>query len=102
MAVCWTDLFQGLLMIFSLLVVPTMAFHHAGGASAVTEAMHSKGIAMGLFSPSASGFKQGLSILSAMAWGLGYFGQPHILARFMSVQSPEKNYVNRPGLRWCG
>jgi sodium/proline symporter len=58
-----------------------------GGAGAISEAMEVKNIQRSLI-PEGSGSI--LVIISAMAWGLGYFGQPHILARFMSVKSVRK------------
>jgi len=88
LAVCWTDLFQGTLMLLALVIVPTVAYVEVGGIGAVNEAMALKGIQKSLI-PEGGRFGV-LMIISAMAWGLGYFGQPHILARFMSVKSVEK------------
>jgi len=88
MAVCWTDLFQGLLMVLSLVIVPVLAFHKIGGMPAISDAMTAKGLSMSLI-PS-TGSAPMLGILSTMAWGLGYFGQPHILTRFMSAKSLPK------------
>lgn len=84
LAVCWTDLFQGSLMVLALIIVPAMAYFRVGDAEAVKAAMDLKNLlpARGIAGP--------LAIISAMAWGLGYFGQPHILARFMSVKSVRK------------
>jgi len=89
LAVCWTDLFQGLLMILALIVVPAVAYFKIGGASTVREAMAAKELSMSLV-PTPGGVAAVLGILSAMAWGLGYFGQPHILVRFMSAASLKK------------
>ncbi len=88
LAVCWTDLFQGTLMVLALIIVPAVAYVDAGGVSAISEAMTSKGIQKSLM-PSGD-ISALLMIVSAMAWGLGYFGQPHILVRFMSVKSAAK------------
>jgi len=85
LAVCWTDLFQGMLMLFAVVVVPAMAYHNVGGINAIREAMALKEMSSSLV-PQSSRFPI-LAIVSASAWGLGYFGQPHILARFMSVKS---------------
>jgi sodium/proline symporter len=85
LAVCWTDLFQGTLMVLALVVVPALAYFEVGGIKAVNAAMQSKGVSTSLLP---AGIKAGfLPTISAMAWGLGYFGQPHILARFMSAKS---------------
>ncbi len=88
LAVCWTDLFQGLLMVVSLVVVPIMAVKQVGGVPAIREVMAAKQLATSLIPP-ADG-RAWLAIVSTLAWGLGYFGQPHILTRFMSAQSVEK------------
>ncbi|ECH5589458.1 sodium/proline symporter PutP [Campylobacter coli] len=82
-AVCWTDLLQGLLMMGALIVVPAVMLYHLGGfgeAMAVIEEIKPNALSMG------EGIGA-LSIVSALAWGLGYFGQPHILVRFMSIRS---------------
>ena len=88
LAVCWTDLLQGVLMVFAIVIVPALTYHTVGGAQAIKEAIVSKGISTSLI-------PQGpklpvLALISTMAWGLGYFGQPHILVRFMSVKSLKK------------
>lgn len=86
MAVCWTDLVQGALMFFAIICVPAVALSHAGGVDGVQAAIAAKKISTSLFSDG-SGPISILAIISTMAWGLGYFGQPHILARFMSIKS---------------
>ncbi|MHC4659861.1 MAG: sodium/proline symporter, partial [Planctomycetota bacterium] len=88
LAVCWTDLFQGALMVLALTVVPAVAYCDTGGIGAIEKAMELKGISSSLI-PQGDTFPA-LIIVSATAWGLGYFGQPHILARFMSVKSVKK------------
>ncbi|NJB69441.1 sodium/proline symporter [Desulfobaculum xiamenense] len=87
MAVCWTDFFQGALMLFAIVVVPTMGIAHNGGISAIEADMMAKNIATGLFTDGSGKALSILAIISTMAWGLGYFGQPHILARFMGIRS---------------
>jgi sodium/proline symporter len=86
LAVCWTDFFQGALMVAALIIVPTVAYVDVGGMGTISEAM--TGIQKSLI-PQGGTFPF-LMIISAMAWGLGYFGQPHILARFMSIKSVGK------------
>jgi len=85
LAVCWTDLFQGLLMLAALVVVPIRACIRLGGMDAVKTAMELKNISTS-FIPQDTRYPM-LAIVSAAAWGLGYFGQPHILVRFMSAKS---------------
>ncbi|MBN2320308.1 MAG: sodium/proline symporter PutP [Acidobacteria bacterium] len=88
LAVCWTDLFQGLLMILAIVIVPIVAFHHIGGTEAIIGSLDARNIARGII-PEGTDTPL-LAVFSAMAWGLGYFGQPHILARFMGVKSLAK------------
>ena len=86
MAVCWTDLVQGALMFFAIICVPAVAFFHAGGIDGVQAAIAAKKISTSILSDGAGPISF-LAIISTAAWGLGYFGQPHILARFMSIKS---------------
>jgi sodium/proline symporter len=98
-AVCWTDVFQGSLMVLALVVVPTVAFAKAGGAAGVQEAARAREMSLCLVPP--GGAAALLGILSTMAWGLGYFGQPHLLVRFMSARSlPKLSESMRIAIAW--
>ena len=88
LAVCWTDLFQGALMVLAIVIVPVVACINVGGIGTISEAMDLKNIQKSLMPEASRGSV--LMIISAMAWGLGYFGQPHILTRFMSIKSVGK------------
>lgn len=82
-AVCWTDMIQGLLMMSALIIVPVVMLGELGGydeAVKIVAEIKPKALSMG------EGVST-LAIISALAWGLGYFGQPHILVRFMSIRS---------------
>lgn len=92
-AVCWTDLFQGLLMLCAVVIVPLAAARGLGGAGATWAQL--RAIDPALLRPfgvlrEQGIFAGGLALVSAMAWGLGYFGQPHILARFMAIEAPHQ------------
>lgn len=87
-AVCWTDLIQGLLMVSTIIVVPVLAYNVVGGLEGVKTAALAKGASLSLVPADSSMSMMG--IISAVAWGLGYFGQPHILARFMGIESVKK------------
>jgi len=90
LAVCWTDLLQGALMVFAIVIVPVLTYHTVGGAEAIIQAMELKDISASLI-PQGRNLSAGiLMIISSIAWGLGYFGQPHILVRFMSIKSLNK------------
>ncbi|MBC2850714.1 sodium/proline symporter PutP [Cetobacterium sp. 8H] len=85
LASCWTDFFQGALMFVAIIAVPVMAFLEIGSVENVRNAIELKEISLSIFK--SGNEKIGiLSILSSLAWGLGYFGQPHILVRFMSIK----------------
>jgi len=90
MAVCWTDLLQGALMVFAIVIVPALTYQRAGGIEAINKAMALKGISTSLMPPDQTVAVAVCMIVSSMAWGLGYFGQPHILVRFMSIKSVGK------------
>ena len=84
LAVCWTDLVQGLLMFCAIIVVPIVALRAGGGMDNVVEACAAK--ELHIF-PGEGSTLSWLGIISCAVWGLGYFGQPHILSRFMSIKS---------------
>lgn len=83
LAVSMTDFVQGVIMLFALVIVPVVAFTDLGGVSAVTESVRN-------IDPTMLDVTSGMTIIgiiSLMAWGLGYFGQPHIIVRFMAIRS---------------
>lgn len=80
MAVCWTDLIQGLLMLSALVFCALLAFVAISGSGADITAANAK-----VFNIKTTW----LTGASLMAWGFGYFGQPHILARFIGIRGVE-------------
>jgi len=96
-AVSWTDFFQGTLMMLALIVVPVIAIKDIGGLSETLRVVKE-------INPDYMNIWTGttfIGIVSLLAWGLGYFGQPHILVRFMSINRVENvkkaKYV---GMSW--
>ena len=85
LAVSWTDFFQGCLMLLALIILPPTAFYELGGVESVVEQVEK----INPQSTSLLGDMGLLGFLSLMGWGLGYFGQPHILARFMAIRSAD-------------
>ena len=83
LAVSWTDTVQASLMIFALILTPVMVVIGVGGFDDSLEVIKQKSI------ENVDMFKglNFVAIISLMGWGLGYFGQPHILARFMAADS---------------
>ncbi|WP_455365193.1 sodium/proline symporter PutP [Kaarinaea lacus] len=88
LAVSWTDLFQGILMALALVVVPIIAITALGGWTDATTSISNTNPALLDMLTDAKNEPLGtLAIISLLAWGLGYFGQPHILARFKAIRS---------------
>jgi sodium/proline symporter len=121
LAVGMTDLIQGLLMISALILVLIFAFFNAGGVSGiaarlanfprftdffgiatpvVTDGVQQTALGFPLFGPGADyGF---LTIVSTMAWGLGYFGMPQVLVRFMAIKKTSMIKTSRNiAVVWC-
>ncbi|EGV51587.1 sodium/proline symporter PutP [endosymbiont of Riftia pachyptila] len=87
-AVSWTDLLQGLLMLAALLAVPLIALGELGGvAEALSRLEQRNPHLLDPFSDNSGAPLGWITIVSLAAWGLGYFGQPHILARFKAIRS---------------
>jgi SSS family solute:Na+ symporter/sodium/proline symporter len=97
LAVSLTDFVQGCIMFLALILVPTVVVMEVGGIDNMNQAVASiNPDLMNMFSGVSA-----LSIISAMAWGLGYFGQPHIIVRFMAIRSVEDIPVaKRIGMGW--
>ena len=83
LAVSWTDTVQATLMIFALVLTPVFVVLATGGPAASLAVIAQANPAnLDLFRGASA-----VAIISLLAWGLGYFGQPHILARFMAAES---------------
>ena len=97
LAVSWTDMVQGLMMLIALILVPAVGIIALGGFGAVAEGVNAT-------NPdflNLLGGKSFIYIISNLAWGLGYFGQPHIIVRFMAMRSPsEAKSARRIGIGW--
>jgi sodium/proline symporter len=84
-SVAWADLFQAIFLLGAILVVPLIAFGKVGGIAGILSAAEASNIPMNLFSASSEiSFKE---ILFPLSWGLGYFGMPHILVKFMGIKN---------------
>ncbi|WP_346350623.1 sodium/proline symporter PutP [Oceanimonas sp. AH20CE76] len=91
LAVSWTDFFQGILMLLALIVMPWAVMNELGGMEQTMTSLDAlDNNKLNLFHDFSL-----LSGLSLLAWGLGYFGQPHILARFMAIDSPASVPLSR-------
>ena len=88
-AVCWTDFFQGLLMLAALLAVPIVILATQHLDFSLLNNVYTNTADGTVYAFGGSLFGADIKeILSGLAWGLGYFGMPHILVRFMSIEKP--------------
>jgi sodium/proline symporter len=97
LAVSWTDFVQGTIMFIALILVPVVTLFHTGGAADTLTTIKN-------IDPNLLDLWKGtsfLGIISLFAWGLGYFGQPHIIVRFMAISSvKEMKSARRIGMGW--
>ena len=97
MGASYTDMVQGLLMLAALIAVPVVTIINLGGVGPVVESISQ-------VSPDALSIFAGTTfagIVSSLAWGLGYFGQPHIIVRFMAMRTPaDAKSGRRIGISW--
>ncbi len=99
LAVSLTDFVQGTIMVIALIAVPAIAYFSLGNEQSLTGILNT-------IDPNLLSLTQGttvLGVISAAAWGLGYFGQPHIIVRFMGIRSVEDIPTARNiGMAWMG
>jgi sodium/proline symporter len=97
LAVSYTDFIQGLMMLIALLLVPAIGIFNTGGPAETFDTIRA-------IDPTLLDLFKGttfIGIVSAMAWGLGYFGQPHIVVRFMAIKTiKETKSARRIGMGW--
>ena len=93
-AVCWTDFFQGLLMLVAVIIIPLALAGELGGVEDAADALKSISGSDPNFSLDfiSCGW---IAIVSGLAWGLGYFGMPHIAVRYMSIKDPNEIKISR-------
>ena len=98
LAVSYTDFLQGLIMLIALIAVPAFGIFLTGGIDETIESIKLVNPEhLSLLPATASA----AAIISSVAWGLGYFGQPHIIVRFMAISSvKETKSARRIGIGW--
>ncbi len=89
-AVCWTDFFQGMLMLAALFIVPIIAsiimgVNGSSGTAGAPDEYYYSLLINGEFS-----WASVANILTGLGWGLGYFGMPHIIVRYMAIKSKKE------------
>jgi len=97
LAVSLTDFVQGCIMFIALVLVPLVTINDVGGLGEMqTSISHINPELLDIFSGVSA-----IGIISAMAWGLGYFGQPHIIVRFMAIRHvQDMPTARRIGMSW--
>jgi sodium/proline symporter len=91
LAVSWSDVLQGTLMFFALILVGAIGVGLAGGFGGLLATLEARDPALlDPFTATGGQALGAIGILSLLAWGLGYPGQPHILARFMAIRSADE------------
>nr|WP_174316834.1 sodium/proline symporter PutP [Kineosphaera limosa] len=97
LAVSYTDLVQGIMMVSALIAVPTLGLVAVGGPGEMVRLIRE-------VDPQHFSMVNGatfIGVVSSLAWGLGYFGQPHIIVRFMALRSPQEATAGRRiGIAW--
>ena len=102
LAVSRTDFIQGVMMFFAILIVPTCAAMSLGGFGDTVSAIsaYKESMLQPLTKPDGSTMGV-IELISLLAWGIGYFGQPHILVRFMAIKSTnELPQATRIAMTW--
>jgi len=98
LAVSYTDFLQGLIMFLALITVPLFGLFLTGGLSETVESIKAVNPEHLSLLPATA---TAAAIISSLAWGLGYFGQPHIIVRFMAISSvKETKQARRIGIGW--
>ena len=105
-AVCWTDVIQGLLLLGALMLLPivVLVFVKSGNLStSFVPWRETQGNFYSLLSAGAKNWESYAKIITGLGWGLGYFGMPHIIVRYMSIKSEKEMRKSQiTGCIWTG
>jgi sodium/proline symporter len=98
--VAWTDLFQALFLMTAIIFVPVYAyFHLPAGWQSIQEAASAQGVSLSLMGDGST--HSFLELIFLATWGLGYFGQPHIVTKFMGIKNVNDMYKSKyVGMTW--
>jgi solute:Na+ symporter, SSS family len=84
-SVAWVDLFQAIFLLIAIIIVPLFAFQHIDGWKAIVEVAKDQHISMSFLPGSIREI-----LYPLLGWGLGYFGMPHIISKFMGIKDPKE------------
>ena len=98
--VAWIDLVQGLFLLFVILFIPLLLLYKIEGFSTITAALKAQNLTSSLFPNFSFATIKQILFLSC-GWGLGYFGQPHIITKFMGIKNiKEMHKAKYLGISW--
>ena len=98
LAVAWCDFFQGIFLLIVIALVPFLAYCSIDGWTTITHAAQAGGVSLSLIPEGKNVFH---ALLLAAGWGLGYFGQPHILINFMGIDTVKNiRFAKYIGITW--
>jgi SSS family solute:Na+ symporter len=98
--VAWIDLFQGFFLLGVIVFIPTYLILSYGGMSPIMQAVKAKNLTTSLLPDFSMKTIWGI-LMTAAGWGLGYFGQPHIITKFMGIRKVEEmNKAKCLGISW--
>jgi sodium/proline symporter len=95
--VAWIDLFQGFFLLGVIVFIPAYMLIHTGGVEPIIKAIELKKISTSLF-PDFSPKTFWIILMTVTSWGLGYFGQPHIITKFMGI----RRVTDMSKAKWVG
>jgi sodium/proline symporter len=98
-AVAWTDVVQGIIMVFTCVVLPIVGWVKLGGSDVLLPKLVENADALSL-TGGMSGFEATLAVIGGLSWGLGYMGQPHLLMRYMAIRSTKEIRTSRMIAIW--
>ena len=98
--VAWIDFFQGIFLFLVAMIVPYMAYVQIGGFGPIESSALKNGLELSFLSP--TDWTSNLcNLFFGIGWGLGYFGQPHILTKFMGIKNPDELVKSKYlGMSW--
>ena len=98
-AIAKSHFFQGIFLVIMMVIIPIIAYFSLPEGTSLLAAMHNKGVSFSLIPATAHELL--MCIVLAISWGIGYFGQPHILINFMGIKDPSTMHkAMRVGMLW--
>ena len=100
LAVAITDFVQGIIMVFTCVVLPVVAWFALGGGDTLIPAIRAQNEALLSVTGGQDGMSAAIGIIGGLSWGLGYFGLPHLLMRYMAIRDAREIRVGRTIAIW--